>query len=320
MPTTRTPPIEFTQIGLAADTFRYSDARSWRGACPTCGGHHRFVIFTDHDFPLWHGYCDSCGLKEKYWERYKKERQPLTAEQIAQRNAEYQRQEVERATTRAERLKYFTSGDLLDELHDRMQGDNRQWWRAQGIPDSLQDWWRLGYEKSHKCVTDNGNWFTPAYTIPHFHHAETEPQFMTMQYRLANPPNPKDRYRFAFGLGATYFDTDPYENLKPSVIICEGAKKAMNVYQIIDPNKTSVIAQPSKSGDYGIADAVKQAEHIFIIFDPDGLQNAHAKAKQIGRRARVVDLPDKIDDMIISKRLDERNFEIALRHARKATI
>jgi len=312
----RTPPREFSQLGLAADTFRYSDARSWRGACPTCGGHHRFVVFTDHDFPFWHGYCSLCGLKEKYWERFKRE--PESPERRAQREADYAKEQAEVQARRAARLAEFTTAELWQELHNRMQTAERAWWRTQGIPDSLQDFWKLGYEKSHTCKTDNGNWITPAYTIPYFHFDVTgDPRFVTMQFRLATPPNPKDRYRFAYGLGATYYDTYPYETLREIVIICEGAKKAQNVFQMIDPNKISVIAQPNNLGDYGTLDYVKNCGRVFILFDPDSIENAIAKARQIGTKARVVELPEKADDMRQAGRLDETRFRVALRHARK---
>lgn len=310
------PPVEFSQLGLDTNSFKYSDARSWRGACPSCGGYRRFVVFTDKQFPDWNFMCDGCG-----WKGWAKDlniniRQSITEEQRrkwAQKSAAH---EQERITKLEKTLSEYTRQEVWIATHNYMQNDNRAWWRAQGVPDSLQDYWQLGYEKNYTYNSDSGRMVTPAYTIPYFHHQSSgDPKFLTIQYRLANTLNPNDRYRFAYGLRATYYTTEPYQPLNDVCIICEGAKKAMNVSQIVDPNKYSVIAQPSKSGDYGVGEAVKNCGRVFVIFDPDGQRNAHDKAKQIGKAARVVELNDKVDDMIIAGRLDERSFEIALRHA-----
>ena len=72
-------PIELLQIGLDPHQFKYSDSRSWRGPCPVCGGHRRFVMFTDNTFPLWHGYCDECGTKIKAWEKVRVQYDPQRA-------------------------------------------------------------------------------------------------------------------------------------------------------------------------------------------------------------------------------------------------
>ena len=64
----RTAPVELAQIGLDHNQFKYSDDRSWRGPCPVCGGHRRFVVFTDHEWPMWNGWCDDCGKTIKAWQ------------------------------------------------------------------------------------------------------------------------------------------------------------------------------------------------------------------------------------------------------------
>jgi len=137
------PPMEFSLLGLNTNTFKYSDAKSWRGACPSCGGSRRFVMFTDNPWPLFHGYCDECGVKIKAWEKVKMQYDPQKAAAL---DAERARNEAERAEYRKMKLAEFTTAELWAELRDRMTKDNIEWWESQGIPEDIQRYLSIGYK------------------------------------------------------------------------------------------------------------------------------------------------------------------------------
>ena len=105
------PPYELASLGLERDSFVRADSKSWRGPCPQCGGHRRFVIFTDNPWPLYHGFCDECGCKIRAWEKVKTQYDPQRAAAIS---AERVRVEAEQAEYRRETLDFLrrTSGVL----------------------------------------------------------------------------------------------------------------------------------------------------------------------------------------------------------------
>jgi len=104
-------PIELQQIGLNPHDFHYSDKKSWRGPCPQCGGHHRFVVFTDHEWPLWHGYCDQCAMKIKAWQKVRVQYDPQRA---AAMEAEQAREEAVRIVAGA-----FDGGRTVGQTGNR---------------------------------------------------------------------------------------------------------------------------------------------------------------------------------------------------------
>lgn len=309
-------PTEFVQIGLQADAFHRQDSRSWRGPCPTCGGHRRFVIFTDNDFPLWHGWCDDCGYKVKYWEHHQPNRLPTDVELEARRIAS-QRAREERQKWADAKLARFTDEELWAELHKRMGEPQRAWWRQQGIPDSVQDYLELGW-MAHRPYNDGGELrYSDAFTIPYFHNGTDGRQFQTMQYRLTAPANPADRYRFEAGMQATYYHTTPDQPLEDRVIICEGAKKAI-VVSLLAPADVTVLAVPSKSSTswFGLPDYIGE-RRAYVILDPDAGQSAAQLCRALGGEARLVSLFDKVDDLINAHGFDRRDLAAALRQAVK---
>ena len=305
------PPAELNQIGLVADQFKYSDARSWRGPCPTCGGHRRFVLFTDHEYPMWHGYCDDCGYKLKVWERVKVEVDPAKRKAYQARALQV---EHERAMEFDRLLAKYSTEEIWAAYQRRMGEAQRAWWRGRGVPDEWQDYLRLGYTEDRPYRAGDELRHSPAYTIPYFGSGW---QFKTMQYRLTNAANPADRYRFEAGLGSHYYNTAPSDELPGDrALICEGAIKAI-VTRIYSGKGLAVLAVPSKSTwrNTGVLKAVKSCGRVFVLLDPDaGRQAAEMKAA-IGKAARVVSLFDKVDDLFVSYGMTASQFSGYLRQA-----
>lgn len=303
-------PQELAQIGLDPHAFKYSDARSWRGACPQCGGHRRFVMFTDNEFPLWHGYCDECGTKIKAWEKVRTQYDPQRAAALEAARA---REEAERAEYRKNKLSEFTTAELWAELRDRMTQKDVDWWETQGIPEDIQRYLSIGY-KADKMYYDNerNEQHSPAYTIPWF---GLNFEFRTMQYRL-NAPNIADRYRFEYGLpggGSCYYMADPSEPIKDRVIICEGAKKAIVTwFHLAQIKDFTVIAAASHNTLTPALEATKDCGQRFLILDPDSKKQAFKAAKE-QKNIKAVYLPMKIDDMVLANYINRDNFVRLLR-------
>jgi hypothetical protein len=293
---TATPPFELARLGLDRDRFQKAGAKGWRGPCPRCGGNRHLLIFTDHPFPKWHCECQSCGLKawaDQLEPAVKVELTPEEKRRFAEQRA------AQQAAAEKERLALlneYTAAELWEACARKLADDHRAWWEQQGIPAAWQDYLRIGFQPSKVYRGANGELHTSAaYTIPYFH---TGWEFVTLQYRLFDPPTVTDRYRWEKGLGTAYYDTQPEHPIGERVIICEGAKKAI-VTAVYTPEAYSVLAVPSKADFGGVAAAVQDASAVYVLLDPDAGQRARKLAGEIGPAARVVSMPVKVDDALV---------------------
>jgi hypothetical protein len=308
-------PYELATLGLDRQHFVRSDHKSWRGPCPRCGGHRRFVIWTDKPFPKWNWECSQCSAKGFADQLNTALRQEVSAEQRAEWARRNNAEREAREARRREKLAEFTTGEILAELAERMGAEHRAWWERQGVPEEWQRHLRIGYEPDKVYRGEDGELHhTPAYTLPFYH---TGFEFVTLQYRLFEPPTPTDRYRFETGLGTSYYQTEPTHPIGERVIICEGAKKAI-VTCVQTPASYTVLAVPSKADFGGVAEAVKDCERVYVLLDPDAGYRAVKLAKDIGLRARVAELPVKVDDGFLHYGLTADLLEKALYVARPA--
>jgi len=229
-------------------------------------------------------------------------------------------EEQRNAEELAEYLAKFTEKEQWIAFQKCMKEENRMWWRAQGISDDWQDYLKLGYINDKPYYDRNKKLnHSPAYTIPFFHYGF---KFQNMQYRLQDPLNPNDRYRFEAGLKPVYYMTEPEIPIQDQVMICEGAKKAIvtNITYERDNNENvSVIATPSKVDYGGAIEAVKDCGRVWIIPDPDAWNkpiraaanwqpSPVVMATRIGKAARIVRLPVKVDDGILTMNLNLKKY------------
>jgi hypothetical protein len=273
-----------------------------------CGGHRRFVIFTDNQFPLWHGYCDECGAKIKAWEKVRVQYDPQRAAAL---EAERAREEAERIEYRRKKLSEFTTAELWSELRDRMTNEHIEWWESQGVPEDIQRFLSIGFKAEKHYKDGEGiDRVCPAYTIPWF---GQNFEFKTMQYRLsANELT--DRYRFEYGLpggGSCYYMSDPSEPIKDKVIICEGAKKAIVTWLHLASSHT-VIASASNKTLKPALDATKDCGVRYLILDPGSERHAFQIART-EKNIKAIYLPMKIDDLFLAGHIDRTGFENILR-------
>lgn len=296
-------PQELQQIGLDPHAFVYSDKKSWRGPCPQCGGHRRFVIFTDKEWPLWNGFCDQCGMVIKAWQRVRFQYDPQKA---AAMEAEQARQDAERAEYRRKKLAEFASFELLAEMQERLTREDIDWWESQGVMQDIQKYLRIGRTPDKAYYNDDRVLVhSPAYTIPWF---GKDFEFKTMQYRLLNDDTRRYIFEDGLGGGMHYYMTEPDQPIKDKVIICEGAKKAIVTWFWLSEGFTVLAASSANTFDAAL-EATKNCGLRYVLFDPD--VKPHFRNKAIATNPKTtheVRLPFKVDDGWIKYGLDRNQF------------
>ena len=306
-----TAPVQLAQIGLDPSKFHYSDKKSWRGPCPKCGGSRRFCIFTDHEFPLWNGFCDECGMTLKAWEQVKMQYDPHKA---AIMEAERAREEAAQAEKRRRKLAEFTTKEIWNELHERMTADSIDWWETQGVPESIQNYLHIGYTPDKPFYNDDKVLLhSPAYTIPWF---SQNFHFNTMQYRLM--ANVDRRYIFEDGLGGGryFYMTTPDKPITDKVIICEGAKKGIVTQFWLIPNDSYTVIAASSANTFSAAlEATKECGLRYVITDPGSETWARRAVDTNKKTTHHIRLPFKIDDGWMNYGLDRSQFTNIMQNA-----
>lgn len=288
---------------------RQYGSSEWRSECPNCGeaGHtgkeqpDRFVMRYEGDKSR--GWCRRCGYSQFAENIIRTGARPELSPEEMRAISEKARIERERQEQElSARLSEFTTQELWIELNRRMTEENRQWWTARGIPTDWQDFLKLGYRADKQ-----------AYSIPYFDQNFSP---VTIQYRLIDPPQANDKYRWEYGLHSSPYITRPDMPLTGPVLICEGAIKAMVAHIMGTEGKMQVVAVPSKADFAGVQELVSKCTSVFVCLDPDAKDKALELAGDIGRRARIVDLPGKIDDLILGYGLSRHSLRMALKYAR----
>lgn len=322
--------IDLLALAQADTTLRRkTQSGEYGGPCPFCGGRDRFSVqagrwlcrhCTDGKWRDGIAYVmrrQQCGFRDVA-EQYGAAKPDPSV--IAKRQALQAAEESRRVAELAEHLARYTHEERWAAMHAVMAEEQRQWWRMQGIPDSWQDYLQLGYVPDKTYREGEEERHSPAYTIPYFHNSTAGREFRTLQYRLTNPENPADRYRFEFGLPATYYHVTATQPIGNIAIICEGAKKAAVTHIHTDPKpQTSILAVPGKASWGGVVEAVRECGRVYVILDPDGEQQARKLAREIGKTARVVRLHGKIDDLLAGGQMDKADLRSALRWADRET-
>lgn len=307
---TSVAPLQLIELGLDPAQFKKATTDEYHGPCPRCGGEDRFRVHTDHQYPDWNFECRQCHFKGWARDLNAALKMPVSEADRKLWAETKRKQDAARASEIKARLSDITNAELWAEMNRRMADEQRLQWLTWGIPTDWQNYLQLGYTQHYSQSIP-----TPAYTIPYFHNTTEGKQFATLQYRLVDAPNPADRYRFTVGLPATFYETTPSEPISNVAIICEGAKKAMNLKINTKVGDSSVLSVPSKSAWGGVEGAVKDCERVYILLDPDGLKQAHELGQRIGSKARIVELPSKIDDLILGNQITQAELRTAFKWA-----
>lgn len=309
-----TAPTELDFISTA-HTLKKVTASEWAGECPRCGGSDRFHVHAIRPFPSWLWMCRVCSPEWRWLDELNPSlKRPLTDEQKREFAEERARLEQARAAELDKRVHEFTAAEIWAAAYRRMNADNREWWRSRGVPDEWQNYLQLGYIADKTIYAGDNFYHTPAYTIPYLRQQKAPP--VTMQYRLVDPPDPKDKYRFESGLPAAWYMAR-LQPLADEVVICEGAIKSIvtAVYGGLRED-VSILAVPGKTSWAGIVEHVKPCGRVWVVLDPDGEQPAANLCRKIGPAARLVTIPEKIDDAILAGMTPD-DLKVFFRYARK---
>ncbi len=300
-----------------------------RCACPIHGGTdtNAFHIYTDAGKQKWKCFSGDCGSgdaldfvqKWRDWDLKKsyeflggeQQTDPVEMKRLADERHEKARLELEdkqRRMDASRRELQVAEKHLL--YHNGMKEWGRNMWTERGLDEGLQSFFTLG---ACEDFTINGGYHTPTLTIPILGEARS---LLNIQHRLVNPPNPKDRYRpETFGLGSI-----PPHLAIPElgydgglIIVTEGAIKGMVTWARLNINDVQVIGVTSKSAFPKISNEL-QGKKVVIIPDPQGEKEAYELARSVN--GRILNVPDKIDDFLLSTNISSNNFYSMIRQAR----
>lgn len=299
----------------------YKGNNEWAAACPVCGdaGHDpgsgdpdRFFISAADGRYNARGKCRQCGHFEWVDEDKSQPPDPARIREMEELRREYAEQDRLRLQSLIHKLQNEAA---WKGWHDAMKEGHRALWQQAGIPNEFQDYWQLGF-----TTYENKAFSSPALTIPYF---DPGWQARNIQYRLTNPPQQNDKYRFQYGLRASMWYADPDKPPRRPTLLCEGMKKAAVVY-INLVAKTGldfdVVAVPSKTPGEEMLQGLAGCEVVYVIFDPDAYMPTKTKDGKIlppavrrmkdklGDRARYVRLPAKADDLFTQYRFTADTF------------
>lgn len=309
-------PAEFAGLQTKVDYIQQISRDEYASSCPQCGGTphkdgsypDRFRMFLNaHGKNKIMGWCRRCSyiafpdtsraLDPQEFERWRKEQ--IEREEARKREAE---KAIELLKSQKIWMKY-------NEMLNEFAVDVIKSW---GIRKDWANYWRLGLYPDFKV--DN-EYFSPAITIPMWQQGSGVPA--NVKLRVLNPRQDKDRYRALYKTGQNPFVA--FTGLKSdTVVLVEGEKKAMNVAQWSE-QKYQVVGLPSVSPRPELLAKFAGYGKIYLCLDPDariknekGVSPLQRVVKALGREVAVVDLPDKVDDMI----LRGLNFNSAMRYAK----
>jgi len=243
---------------------------------------------------------------------------PEEAAKRAAERAERAARELEKRIEEAqEALKELCQTQSWLRYHEQLTDDTRRLWESWGIPDFFQGFWKLGYDPDHVVWSGGVEWHTPTMTIPVFENYSWA--CLNVRHRLMNPPMPGDKYRpERSGLPASFWISDPDESLQGRAMLVEGEKKAAVTYITADDPRLNVVGLPGKNPPAQLLEKFSDCEPIYICMDPDAERESEKIAFALGsERCRLVELPEKIDDMILRHQLDKAWMRTILRTARR---
>lgn len=307
---------EFSRFGCDPGLFRRVRRDEYHGVCPRCGGKDRFVIFTDRPFPHWTWFCRQCHPDSAWIDEINPMlKEPMSIEkalELAEKREASLKAEIERAQTALAELqqskKWLT-------YHQQLNDEARQRWESWGIPEFYQGYWKLGYDPDHVVWIGETEWHTPTMTIPIY-----EPMtwnVLNIRHRLLKPYAPGDKYRpERRGLGYQLFVAEPDAPIYDRTLLVEGEKKAMVSFITADDPTLQVVGIAGKNIPDDKLNALKDCDPLYICLDPDATREAKALAHRLGRdRTRIIELPDKIDDMILAHGLGKNWMRSLMRQA-----
>lgn len=314
---------------------------NWTCACPIHGGTNPsgFHIYPAKDGLRWKCFTDQCGGGDSIafvmaWQKldfvracqYLRGDTGIDAEAMLATNAqraEWLIHELEgKVALATETIRQLREAQRWVIYSDRLRDNDEivRLWERSGIPREWQSIWQLGYNPEFRYWIRQlkQEHVSPSMTIPLF---SSGWECSNIRHRILQPVDSKDKYRPEYsGIPAEPFVADPdlAKGEGRKLLILEGEKKAMVTYLTLDEPGSQAIGIPGKCWfrDGAIKAFGANIDEIYVCLDPDAVAESEAIAEQFGGRARIIDLPYKIDDLIVSCRLGKNDMQNLLKTAR----
>lgn len=265
----------------------------------------------------------------------------LTAEELAEREARQRQSLAELEAEREKRRKELDDSRAWEVYHqnlDKLGG--RYLWHERGLTDEWIDYYKVGFCESRQFHYGKGEVYTGAsLTIPTFHTeltADGTPVYrcVSLVHRVFGDNPPCGKYRpHTSGLGKVLFRADlSGPEINGPVLLVEGEIKAMVAYSHIQDDvlkwqnqgygspllgSLNVVGHAGAGFKREAAEELSGASKIWVCFDPDATREAEAAAAVLGvERCKIVELPGKIDDMILEGSLTTADLYEILTNAR----
>lgn len=312
-----TLPPEFNGLQGKVNYIQRVNSSEYASSCPQCGGApHKGGDLPDR-FRMWTnangknkimGWCRKCSYT---W--FPTHDTPLSKEDFEiwrKRQIEIEerkKQEAEQA------LKLLKSQKLWEQYHLELNNWAYEVLESWGISKVGARFWKIGLIKDYTVFPDE--YHSPAISIPSW---GFDWEVRNIKVRVLNPRTGKDRYRSLYKMG-TDFPFVARPDLKTDTcLVVEGEKKAM--VSAAQLPQFQVVGMPTVTPSPKALSELDSFKRIYLCLDPDSkkVQNGISPLRRmidiLGKeRVKVVNLPDKVDDMVVKYGL---NLEDAIRYAK----
>ena len=280
----------------------------WHSSCPVCGaeGHKnpgerpdRFVMWVDDKPRAWCRHSGRMFFPDQFDDGRYERPDPETIERTRQKQLEKELRQ-KRIAERA--IAHLRNEQLWELYHDSLGDVGRAYWQARGVPDSMQDWWQLGWIQEKEFWTGN-KYVCSAASIPLF---GPKWEAMNIKYRLEPAPEYGGKYRVHAKTGYAFlWRAMPEMDLAGKhAIVVEGEIKAMVAFARLDDSAACVVAIPGTNPGPNIVDELRTAERVTLVMDPGAKLDGVKLAKKLGiKKTWLLVPPVKIDDGILEQRL-----------------
>lgn len=310
----RDSPLPAVFAGLSGKIHGVRQVRNdeWSSSCPQCGdaGHKgpgapdRFRMFTNargkNKILGWCRRCSFMWFPDMGEPISKKDFEDWRREQI--QIEEQRRRSAERA------IALLKSERIWMYYHERLTDWSKDVLKSWGIREDWAKYWKLGFIEDYVIHSKaNGEYHSPAITIPVW---QSGWDVSNVKVRTLNPKDSADRYRsfYKTGLAMPFVAFPALQS--DTVLVVEGEKKAM-VCAEWNEQKYQVIGIPTKTPRPETLQILEKFGKLIVCLDPDAKEDVQEGVNAIQRfanivgpeRCLVVDLPGKVDDMIVNNRL-----------------
>lgn len=234
--------------------------------------------------------------------------------QIEKERADRRLKEAERKLQEAQAiLEQLRKDRPWERYYDQAGQRGQKLWELRGIRADWQSFWELGF-----CPTSP--WESSTLSIPV--RGDYDWTVTTVKHRLLQNDTAGGKYRSEpSGVPAAPFICVPEKDTGPLFLV-EGEIKAMVTCLTIDSPNVQVAGMPSIQPGERVLETFANHEPIYFCPDPDAFDKpgdpVQKVAETLGRnRVRVIELPDKIDDLIIAGVMDKDRLRNAVKRAHK---